>query len=156
MKSLRVPLLIALGLLVIYLGVRVGFAARDLTQAACSNPKPSVPGWSILLASVVFFVVGHYTAGQRDETHGLAPARHWWTGALAVHTALALFFFLGVCALIYETLGVWGQTPWNLQPITDYVRCARKADATTTLLVAVTVSFFAGHWLWFPARRSGR
>ena len=137
-----------------YLGVRLALAARSLTDTACTNPNARRPGWAILLASAVFFVAGHFVAGQRhDAVHVAVPhRRRWLNGALAVHVALAIFFLCTAGALAYETVGVW-DNPWKLQPITDYVRCARSADPTITMLIAVTASFFAGHWLWFPRRR---
>lgn len=142
-------------LFVIYLGIEVARAARSLSDSACQNPNPTLRGWQILLACVAFFTIGHYTATRRAPHHGVSAftRSHWWNGSLAVHTALAIFFACGFAALAYETVGVWADNPWGLQPITTYVRCARSHNPVETMLIAVTLSFFAGHWLWFPRRR---
>lgn len=72
-------------------------------------------------------------------------------GALVVHAALAFFLLAGALALLYETVAVWPGHAWG-PPITDFVRCATRENAAATFLVACTVSFLVGHWLWFPGR----
>lgn len=154
-RALRIAVLAAVTLLVLYLAVRVSIAAGRLADTACSNPHPVLPGWAILLVCVSLFGAGRLAVSLRDESADAGgPPRTTVPGAaggMAVRIAMALVFLFGVGALAYETVGVWAN-PWGLAPITHYVRCARSADPLTTTLVAGTLSFFVGHWLWFPGR----
>ena len=76
----------------------------------------------------------------------------WKTGSLITYGVLVVFYACGLLAIAYETYALWPGT--NVPPITSLVRCARNADVGWTIVVAGTVSFLVGHWLW-PARQSG-
>jgi len=75
----------------------------------------------------------------------------WKTGSLITYGVLIVFYACGLLAIAYETYALWPGT--NVPPITSLVRCARNADVAWTMVVAGTVSFLIGHWLW-PPRRS--
>jgi hypothetical protein len=151
-KVLRLAVLAGGTALVLYVGARLALAAGGLADNVCNNTGGALPGWAILLACVAFFGLGHLAAGLRHEDT-VPRRRAGRRGAMAAHLALALFFLFAVGAMAYETVGVWTDNPWGLAPITHYVRCAKSADPLTTMLVASTISFFAGQWLWFPRRR---
>ena len=76
----------------------------------------------------------------------------WKTGSLITYGVLVVFYACGLLAIAYETYALWPGT--NVPPITSLVRCARNADVGWTIVVAGTVSFLVGHWLW-PQRQSG-
>ena len=76
----------------------------------------------------------------------------WKTGSLITYGVLVIFYACGLLAIAYETYAIWPGT--NVAPITSLVRCARNADVGWTIVVAGTVSFLVGHWLW-PPRESG-
>jgi hypothetical protein len=158
-KALRVVVLGLATVVVVYVGIRLWFAASTLTDTNCRSTNPSLPGWAILLVCVALFGVGRLAAELRDESADEQPAappmrRDRIAGALAVKVALCLLFLFGVLALTYETVGVWPPHPTGLNPITYYVRCGTAAAPKTTLLVAGTIAFFAGHWLWFGKREN--
>jgi len=156
-RKVRIGVLAAVTLLVLYAGGRLTYAAGGLAEDACRNPAPVLPGWALVCISLIFFGAGRFATGLRadNDEPGIPPlSRAGKGGGLAAHAALATVFLFGVGALAYETVGVW-PNPWKLQPITNYVRCATAADPLTTSLVAAVISFFVGHWLWFPARRRG-
>jgi hypothetical protein len=74
----------------------------------------------------------------------------WKSGSLITYGVLILFYGSGLFAIVYEAISLWpGAT---IPSITTLVRCARNADVGWTIVVAGTVSFLAGHWLWAPAR----
>ena len=73
----------------------------------------------------------------------------WKTGSFITYGVLILVYASGFLAVAYETVALWPGT--NIPPITTLVRCARNADVGWTIVVAGTVSFLAGHWLW-PSR----
>ena len=72
----------------------------------------------------------------------------WKTGSLITYGVLVIFYACGLLAIAYETYAIWPGT--NVPPITSLVRCARNADVGWTIVVAGTVSFLVGHWLWPP------
>jgi hypothetical protein len=76
------------------------------------------------------------------------------TGSLITYGVLILFYACGLFAVAYETVALWPGT--NIPAITDFVRCARNADVGWTIVVAGTVCFLAGHWLWAPPARDVR
>lgn len=75
-------------------------------------------------------------------------ATAWKTGSLITYGVLAVFYACGLLAIAYETYALWPGT--GVPPITSLVRCARNADVGWTMVVAGTVSFLVGHWLWPP------
>lgn len=76
----------------------------------------------------------------------------WKTGSLITYGVLVIFYASGLLAIAYETYALWPGA--NAPPITSLMRCARNADVGWTIVVAATVSFLVGHWLW-PPRESG-
>jgi hypothetical protein len=170
-RALRVVLLAAPSAVVVAVGWLLIAAAGRLTDA---TPCAAVDNRAVDLLMVVVcvgaFVLGRWLVDKRDQSADeLVDSRHDRAtgaqallraapgaarrGALIAHVSLALFFAAGVAVLTYETVSLWSDNPWGLQPITHYVRCAKGVNWPLTLLVAATVSFFAGHWLWFPMRR---
>jgi hypothetical protein len=151
-------LLIPMGL-VVFVCICIALAARDLTEKSCTRDSARWIDASMVLACVGAFALGRLLVERRErgepnlDPRGNAAARR--RGSLIAHGALAFFFLCGVGALAYETVGVWSDNPWGFEPITHYVRCAKASNPAITVLVAATVSFFVGHWLWFP-RRGGR
>lgn len=69
-------------------------------------------------------------------------------GSLLTYGVLIVLYACGLLAIAYETYALWPGT--NVPPITSLVRCARNADVAWTIVVASTVSFLIGHWLWAP------
>lgn len=146
-------------------------AAGRLTDATpCAAVDNRAVDVFMVVVGVGAFVLGRWLVDKRDQSADeLVGSRHNRAtgaqamllnnpgaarrGALVAHIALALFFAGGVAVLTYETVSLWSDNPWGLQPITHYVRCAKRVNWPLTLLVAATVSFFVGHWLWFPMRR---
>ena len=76
------------------------------------------------------------------------------TGSLITYGVLMFVYIVGLLAIAYETVAVWKGS--NIPSITDFVRCARNADVGWTIVVASTVSFLAGHWLWPVRDRDAR
>jgi hypothetical protein len=145
--------------LVVFVCISIALAARDLTETSCQKDSARWIDAVTVLACVGAFALGRLLVERRERGEpGLDPpsnvgARRW--GSLITHAALAVVFACGVLALAYETVGVWSDNPWHFEPITHYVRCAKASNPAVTALVAATVSFFVGHWLWFPKRSRG-
>jgi hypothetical protein len=160
-RYVRGGVLLVPTVLVVLVCLFVALAARDLTERSCQGDSARWVDAVIVLACVGAFVLGRVLVERRERgprghgRRGLDPpgnvARRRW-GSLIAHGALAFVFLCGVGALAYETVGVWTGTPWGFEPITHYVRCAKASNPAVTGLVAATVSFFVGHWLWFPNR----
>jgi hypothetical protein len=118
--------------------------ARKKLATNASSPAPIAPSVKRprLVHPVAFLKSGEATGPNAAKR-----------GAVITHLALAFVYVSGVLALAYETVGVWTGNPWHLPPITHFVRCARDADVAWTMLVASSLSFLAGHWLWWPGTR---
>jgi hypothetical protein len=165
----RFALLLMPVLLVLSIGGLLIAAAGHLTEPACNKPSNLPDDLAMVLVCVGAFFFGRTLVDKRDESRDRYPRgahelldsqdaqlqKRARRGALATHLALAFFFACGIGALAYETVGVWQNNPWHFDPITHYVRCAKGTGLGPTLLVGATISFFVGHWLWFP-RRGGR
>jgi hypothetical protein len=120
-------------------------------------------GWRIVAGSTVAFAIGHVMnhLRSRSDTVSAVRSKHAALAAASTHLALLLFFSAVAALLVYEAVSLWNPpgdnaaNPWGLQPITDYVRCAKSVAPWTTLVVAFAVSLLAGHWLW-PRQRIHR
>jgi hypothetical protein len=166
-----VPLLALPTAVVIFVGVLLVVAAGKLSAPiACAAPDSRLVDVTMVVVCVAAFFLGRFLVDKRDQSadklivsrdNRATGARTLATadppaarrGALIVHVALALVFAGAVAALAYETVALWTDNPWGFQTITHYVRCAKAGSWPLTLLAAATVSFFVGHWLWFPMSR---
>jgi hypothetical protein len=156
---------------VILVGVLLVVAAGRLSgPLACAPPDNRLVDVIMVVTCVGAFFLGRYLVDKRDQSadklvdsrdNRATGARSLLAadppaarrGALIAHVALALFFAGGVATLAYETVALWTDNPWGFQTITHYVRCAKGSNWPLTLLASSTVSFFVGHWLWFPMNR---
>jgi hypothetical protein len=162
----RFALLLVPVLLVLSIGGLLIAASGQLTKPACDKPSNLPDDLAMVVVCVAAFFFGRVLVDKRDESRDRFPRgaddlvetkdpqleKRARRGALAAHVALAFFFACAVGALAYETVGVWQPNPWQFDPITHYVRCAKGTGLGPTLLVGATISFFVGHWLWFPRR----
>jgi hypothetical protein len=173
-RSVRLVVLLLPMAVVLFVGVLLVAAAGKLTNAVpCAQPDNRLVDGTMVVVCVAAFAIGRFLVDKRDQSadklttsrrahatgaHALLSTdpKGARRGALVVHLALAVLFACGVGALAYETVGVWSDNPWGFQPITHYVRCAKGTNWPLTLLVGATLSFFVGHWLWFPMKRSDR
>jgi hypothetical protein len=170
----RVTALALPAAVVIFVGILVMGAAGNLSSTiTCTPPDNSLVDVTMVVTCVAALFLGRFLVDKRDQSadklvesrdNRATGARSLLAadppaarrGALVAHIALALFFAGGVAALAYETVAVWHDNPYGFQTITYYVRCAKGSNWPLTLLAAATVSFFVGHWLWFPmTRRDG-
>jgi hypothetical protein len=131
-----------------------------LTDQPC-NDAQTFPGLVVVLVSLAGFVLGHKAgrmrADPRDDLDAepgpvLPPhsrlARH---SRLVGRVAVAVFLFVALLVLVYETIGL--TNAWGTRPITSYVRCGASHAPLPATLAAGVVSMLVGHWLWYPRRR---
>jgi hypothetical protein len=159
-RAARGSVYLVLTAVVVFVCLVLAFAAGKLTGDVCTATDDRRIDAAMVGVCVAAFFLGHFLVDKRDQSRDRYPDRPHETrpakrGALIAHIALAAFFAAGVGALGYETVGVWSDNPWHFQPITHFVRCAKNANWQLTMLVAATVSFLVGHWLWFPQRKRG-
>jgi hypothetical protein len=173
-RAVRVSVLALAGAAVVFVGILVAAAAGNLSRPiTCAPPDNRLVDATMVVTCVCAFFLGRFLVDRRDQSadklvesrdNRATGARSLLAsdppaarrGALIAHVALALFFAGGVAALAYETVAVWSDNAFGFQTITYYVRCAKGSNWPLMLLASATVSFFVGHWLWFPmTRRDG-
>jgi hypothetical protein len=149
---------------VLLLGGYLIYATVVYLGAMPCRDDDELSGWRIVAGSTVAFAIGHvmnHLRSRNQIVRGTVRANHPALAAASTHLALLLFFSAVAALLVYEAVSLWNPpgdnaaNPWGLQPITDYVRCAKSVAPWTTLVVAVAVSLLAGHWLW-PRQRIHR
>jgi hypothetical protein len=131
-----------------------------LTDKPC-NDAQTFPGLVVVVVSIACFALGHAAGRLRadprddpDSEPGPAlhlPSRIARHSRLVGRVAVALFLFVALLVLVYETIGL--TNAWGTRPITSYVRCGASRSPWLATLMAGIISMLVGHWLWYPRRR---
>jgi hypothetical protein len=146
---------IVLGLMGIYLVVN----AASVAQTGCQDTQNFLPDRVLLGFSLVGLLAGRYFV--RLHPTPIATGGQRWSSVVGIF-ALILFFLAAATALIYEGVGVTeaaihGKSALQqLEPITQYVRCAVYYDKLyspgnvgfASYFAFFVTSFLVGNWLW--------